>query len=276
MIVRVARQASLSGAQDVVVAVDDEEVLAVVRNAAAVKQFFREAARADKPIVAVFNQCDLEGDREFWPQWLATFAGETGAEPELVYVAPRDREATTRAKVLSNTIKQKRKEKAGRWDVPVPKVRAISEDEMFRVVRTGKRQNRRMGMTRGIHNQHNRRAQRHGKVGGGSDPRHASAIKKANCPFDHQQLAPLRCGPRAQGFGAHRPTIQRNRRKAGRCLMELRVDIVRAAFARRNINSPITQRTQKRQRGYRFPRAGGWCRNHERSDHSEDIRRRSQ
>lgn len=33
-----------------------------------------------------------------------------------------DRESTTRAKVLSNTIKQKRKEKAGKWDVPLPKV----------------------------------------------------------------------------------------------------------------------------------------------------------
>ena len=27
-----------------------------------------------------------------------------------------------RAKVLSNTIKQKRKQKAGKWEVPLPKV----------------------------------------------------------------------------------------------------------------------------------------------------------
>ena len=40
--------------------------------------------------------------------------------------------------ILSNTIKQKRKEKAGKYDVPLPKVRGISEDEMFKVVRTGK------------------------------------------------------------------------------------------------------------------------------------------
>ncbi|PNX68287.1 ribosome biogenesis protein NSA2, partial [Trifolium pratense] len=32
-----------------------------------------------------------------------------------------DRENTARAKILSNTIKQKRKEKAGKWDVPLPK-----------------------------------------------------------------------------------------------------------------------------------------------------------
>lgn len=50
-----------------------------------------------------------------------------------------DREATQRAKVLSNTIKQKRKEKAGKWDVPLPKVRPVAEAEMFKVIRSGKR-----------------------------------------------------------------------------------------------------------------------------------------
>ena len=35
-------------------------------------------------------------------------------------------------------IKQKRKEKAGKWNVPLPKVRGIAEDEMFKVVKTGK------------------------------------------------------------------------------------------------------------------------------------------
>lgn len=49
-----------------------------------------------------------------------------------------DREGQSRAKVLSNMIKQKRKEKAGKWDVPLPKVKAIGEDEVFRVVKTGK------------------------------------------------------------------------------------------------------------------------------------------
>jgi len=36
-------------------------------------------------------------------------------------------------------IKQKRKEKAGKWEVPLPKVRPISEAEMFKVLRSGKR-----------------------------------------------------------------------------------------------------------------------------------------
>lgn len=50
-----------------------------------------------------------------------------------------DREGVSRAKVLSNMIKQKRKEKGGKWNVPLPKVRPISEDEIFKVQRTGKR-----------------------------------------------------------------------------------------------------------------------------------------
>lgn len=50
-----------------------------------------------------------------------------------------DREGENRSKILSNSIKQKRKEKAGKWAVPVPKVRALTEDEMFKVVRSGKR-----------------------------------------------------------------------------------------------------------------------------------------
>jgi len=49
-----------------------------------------------------------------------------------------DREGQTRAKVLSNMIKQKRKEKAGKWDVPLPKVKAVGEDEVFKVIKTGK------------------------------------------------------------------------------------------------------------------------------------------
>jgi len=49
-----------------------------------------------------------------------------------------DRETQNRAKVLSNSIKQKRKEKAGKWDVAIPKVRAQSEAEVFKIIKTGK------------------------------------------------------------------------------------------------------------------------------------------
>eukprot|EP00727_Mastigamoeba_balamuthi_P012892 m51a1_g8225 putative tgf-beta-inducible nuclear (192) ;mRNA; f:134505-135417 len=50
-----------------------------------------------------------------------------------------DRQGVNKAKVLSNMIKQKRKEKAGKWDVPLPKVRPIPESELFKVYRSGKR-----------------------------------------------------------------------------------------------------------------------------------------
>ena len=62
-------------------------------NDAAVKQFFRAAVEADKPIIVIFNFCDLQADRDYWPQWLARFCAETGANPELVYVVPYDRAA---------------------------------------------------------------------------------------------------------------------------------------------------------------------------------------
>eukprot|EP00953_Heterococcus_sp_UTEX-ZZ885_P018818 10511-Heterococcus_DN1.PRE.3 len=53
-----------------------------------------------------------------------------------------DREGVSRAKVLSNTVKQKRKEKAGKWDVPIPKVKPVADDEMFKVLKSGQRRNK--------------------------------------------------------------------------------------------------------------------------------------
>lgn len=51
-----------------------------------------------------------------------------------------DREGQSRAKVLSNMIKQKRKEKAGKWNVPIPKVKGVSEAEVFKIQTSGNRQ----------------------------------------------------------------------------------------------------------------------------------------
>ncbi len=62
-------------------------------NDATVKQFFRHAAAADKPIIVVFNQCDLTDDRAYWPEWLQTFVTETGVDVQLTYVVPYDRAA---------------------------------------------------------------------------------------------------------------------------------------------------------------------------------------
>lgn len=59
-----------------------------------------------------------------------------GDEPLPVYLM--DQNVTRTADVLSNSLKQKRKERAGKWDVPLPQVRPIAEDEMLRVLKTGK------------------------------------------------------------------------------------------------------------------------------------------
>eukprot|EP01041_Mallomonas_annulata_P012651 gene12651-26645_t len=63
---------------------------------------------------------------------------EDGAVPAYLL----DREGVSRAKILSNTVKQKRKEKAGKWSVPIPKVKPIADDEMFRQQASGKRKNK--------------------------------------------------------------------------------------------------------------------------------------
>lgn len=64
--------------------------------------------------------------------------GEEAAEGAVPHYL-LDRETQQRAKVLSNMVKQKRKEKAGKWDVPLPKVRAQAEAEVFKMVASGKR-----------------------------------------------------------------------------------------------------------------------------------------
>ncbi|MGA2798268.1 MAG: GTPase [Thermoguttaceae bacterium] len=114
-----SRAKAVRQAADVLVAVLTQQKY----NDAAVKQFFRAAAQADKPILVLFNQCDLKADADYWPQWLSTFRDQisktgTGSErssvtvpfpellegaeprtlnpeplfsPELVYIVPYDR-----------------------------------------------------------------------------------------------------------------------------------------------------------------------------------------
>eukprot|EP01029_Cantina_marsupialis_P024637 TRINITY_DN6389_c0_g1_i1.p1 TRINITY_DN6389_c0_g1~~TRINITY_DN6389_c0_g1_i1.p1 ORF type:complete len:261 (-),score=76.00 TRINITY_DN6389_c0_g1_i1:146-928(-) len=62
----------------------------------------------------------------------------TGAVPSYLL----DREQTSRSKILSNTVKQKRKQKAGKWDVPIPKVKTITDDQMFKVLKTGSKRSK--------------------------------------------------------------------------------------------------------------------------------------
>ncbi|KAL3997836.1 Ribosomal protein S8e family protein [Acanthocheilonema viteae] len=59
-----------------------------------------------------------------------------------------DRQQQTTGNVLSSVIKQKRKEKAGKYQVPIPTVKAVSDAEAFKVVKTGK--TRRKGWKRMI------------------------------------------------------------------------------------------------------------------------------
>lgn len=91
------------------------------------KQRFKEKAAMKKAITMHFERDASRVDKDQAPD---------GAVPAYLL----DREAQTRSKVLSNTLKQKRKEKAGKWAVPLPKVRPVAEDEMFKVIKTGKRQ----------------------------------------------------------------------------------------------------------------------------------------
>lgn len=53
-----------------------------------------------------------------------------------------DRDIQEQGRELSSKIKQKRKEKAAKFTVPVAKVEGVSEAEVFGVVKSGKRQNK--------------------------------------------------------------------------------------------------------------------------------------
>ena len=62
---------------------------------------------------------------------------EPGKTPLPQYLL--DRAQPTQAKRLSSAIKNKRAEKAAQFQVPLPKVRGIAEEEMFKVVTTGRK-----------------------------------------------------------------------------------------------------------------------------------------
>lgn len=87
---------------------------------------FKEKVEMKKTIAMHEERSNKHSDKDAAPK---------GAVPAYLI----DREKVTRAKVLSNTVKQKRKEKAGKWSVPLPKVRAMADEEVFKVMRTGKR-----------------------------------------------------------------------------------------------------------------------------------------
>lgn len=90
------------------------------------KKRYSEKVQMKKTIKAHEEKLSKKKDKETVPE---------GAVPSYLL----DREGQSRAKVLSNMIKQKRKEKAGKWDVPLPAVKAQSESEVFKVIKSGKR-----------------------------------------------------------------------------------------------------------------------------------------
>ena len=92
-------------------------------NDAAVKQFFRAAVEAQKPIVVVFNQCDA-ADRDYWPRWLATFCQHTGARPDWPMwcrtIARRPKSCGCRFTRWNRLLKQRRD-----WPLKRPALRVI-------------------------------------------------------------------------------------------------------------------------------------------------------
>jgi hypothetical protein len=57
-------------------------------NDAVVRDFFREAARADKTLLIVFNMVHLPEQAETSRKWLETFETSTHSEPQAAYLAP--------------------------------------------------------------------------------------------------------------------------------------------------------------------------------------------
>eukprot|EP00744_Colponema_vietnamica_P005160 GILI01007584.1.p1 GENE.GILI01007584.1~~GILI01007584.1.p1 ORF type:complete len:261 (-),score=63.30 GILI01007584.1:184-966(-) len=90
------------------------------------KKRFQEKAAMKKTLKMHQEKNAKKADKDAIPE---------GAVPAYLL----DREGVNSTKILSNMIKQKRKEKAGKWDVPIPKVKPMTEDEMFKVIRSGKR-----------------------------------------------------------------------------------------------------------------------------------------
>ncbi len=59
-------------------------------NDAAVREFFREAAKVDKTVIVVFNMVHWPRQQELCQGWLDHFARETGVQPSAVYAVPWD------------------------------------------------------------------------------------------------------------------------------------------------------------------------------------------
>ena len=59
-------------------------------NDAAIREFFRAAAEAEKTVIVVFNMVHWPRQQELCRGWLAHFSQETGVQPAAVYAVPWD------------------------------------------------------------------------------------------------------------------------------------------------------------------------------------------
>ncbi|KAH0571627.1 Ribosomal protein S8 [Spironucleus salmonicida] len=50
-----------------------------------------------------------------------------------------DRETENRAKILSNTVKQKKKQRSAQWSLPISQVNPLADSQVFKVLKSGKR-----------------------------------------------------------------------------------------------------------------------------------------
>ena len=98
-------------------------------NDAAVKQYFREAVEAGKPVILVWNMAYDEQYRDVWPEWVSQFRAETGVTPLAVFATPHDRKA-----VETLTLKVYDLGLEGRGIIPTNDTVATDSAEAFPVV----------------------------------------------------------------------------------------------------------------------------------------------
>src|SRR5262245_1564137 len=76
-------------------------------NDAAVREFFRAAAQADKAVIIVFNMVQWPRQRELCQGWLAHFATETGIQPAAVYAVPWDPDGADETRLEFHGLSQR-------------------------------------------------------------------------------------------------------------------------------------------------------------------------
>lgn len=87
-----ARAELVRNAADLLIAVLTQQKY----NDAAVRDFFREAARAGKTVIVIFNMLEWPEQRQRVPGWLSGFAAGADLQADAVFAVPWDRQAAER------------------------------------------------------------------------------------------------------------------------------------------------------------------------------------